>query len=81
MNFWLGVLIFIGAVLVVPLAIRYGLKAFVTLVGTAAVGAFIGWLLDLAFGTFPKLAIAGVVVGVVALIGSTLEVWGGTADE
>jgi len=80
MNFWLGVFIFIGAVLVVPLAIRYGLKAFVALVGTAAVGAFIGGLLDWAFGTFPKLAIAGGVVSVVALIGSTLEAWGGASE-
>ncbi|MFQ5578340.1 MAG: hypothetical protein ACE5G8_15265 [Anaerolineae bacterium] len=81
MSVWIGVLIAAGAIIVTPLLIRLGLKAFAALTAAAGVGAFVGWLLDLAFDTYPTLTVAGAVVALVGLIGASLERLSGSGDE
>ncbi len=81
MSVWLGVLIGIGALMVVPLLIKYGAKILLTLIIAAGIGAFLGWLLDLAFGTFPTLSIGGAVVATIGLVGASLELFNNSLEE
>lgn len=73
MNFLMGLLIFVGAMILIPLAVKYSLKVLLIVVVVAGVGAAIGWGLDLIFDTSPILTIGSIVVVLVGLVGSSLE--------
>jgi F0F1-type ATP synthase assembly protein I len=73
MNFLIGLLIFVGAIILVPVAVKYGLKILLIVLVVAGVGAIIGWGLDMVFDTSPMLTIGSVVVVLVGLVGSSLE--------
>lgn len=77
----IGVLVFIGLLIAIPLLVKYSVRFFMALILFASLGAAIGWLLDMAFDTFPKLAIGGAAVMTIGLIGASLEKLSGASGE